>query len=159
MDMDNIASSMPLGPLPFPAMVSSSASAEAAKLFPGPRPPPRPHVYLTRRSNEYDEELCNACYDVGSQLFRHISPSFHFSLFTEGVREAYLDSRLFDVRLVCADGLIFWAHSLVLSVFSDFFAEMARLNIKEINLGGANSGNYLFKWTVRARARSKVLLV
>ena len=153
MDMDNIASSMPLGPLPFPAMVSSTSSAETAKLFPGPRPPPRPHVYLTRRSNEYDEEFMH----VGPQLFRHISSSFNFSLFTDGVREAYLDSRLFDVRLVCADGLIFWAHSLVLSVFSDFFAEMARLNIKEINLGDVNSGNYLFKWT--ARVRPAVLLV
>ena len=68
-------------------------------------------------------------------------PFLPFSLFTDGVREAYLDSRLFDVRLVCADGLIFWAHSLVLSVFSDFFAEMARLNLKEINLGDVNSGN------------------
>ena len=78
-----------------------------------------------------------------------ILPPFHFSPFTEGVREAYLDSRLFDVRLVCADGLIFWAHSLVLSVFSDFFAEMARLDIKEINLGDVNSGNSLFQWTGR----------
>ena len=72
-------------------------------------------------------------------------PFLLFSLFTDGVREAYLDSRLFDVRLVCADGLIFWAHSLVLSVFSDFFAEMARLNLKEINLGDANSGKNLKK--------------
>ena len=71
---------------------------------------------------------------------RNFSFLLRFSLFTNGVKEAYLDSRLFDVRLLCADGLIFWAHSLVLSVFSDFFAEMARLNLKEINLGDANSG-------------------
>ena len=147
MDMDNIAS---FPPLPHPAMVSSSSSAEAGKLFRGLRPPPRPHVYLTRRSNEYVEELVL----VGPQLFSHISSSFDFSLFTDGVREAYLDSRLFDVRLVCADGLIFWAHSLVLSVFSDFFAEMARLNIKEINLGDVNSGNYLFQWNPSASGGS-----
>ena len=73
-------------------------------------------------------------------------PLFHsFSLFANGVKEAYLRRLFFDIKLVCADGSNFYAHSLVLSLFSDFFAEKASRNentFKEIDLGGVNSGSF-----------------
>ena len=70
--------------------------------------------------------------------------SSSFSVFANGVKDAYLRRLFFDIKLICADGSNFYAHSLVLSLFSDFFAERANRNenaFKEIDLGGVNSGS------------------